>query len=82
MNTLKRKICILALLFGFIQLAWSQNIDISGNITDTNSKPIIGSVVQFLSDTIKIAQSTTTNKGNFKIQIASKQNQAQKNTLM
>ncbi len=81
MNTLKRKICILALLFGFIQLAWSQNIDISGNITDTNSKPIIGSVVQFLSDTIKIAQSTTNNKGNFKIQIASKQNQAQKNTL-
>ena len=49
MNTLKRNCCLWALLFGFMQIVWAQNIEINGHIADGNSKPLIGSVVQVLS---------------------------------
>lgn len=67
MNTLKRNCCLWAFLFGFMQIVWAQNIEIHGNVADGNSKPLIGSVVQVLSDTMKIAQATTNSKGYFKL---------------
>lgn len=81
MNTLKRNCCLWAFLFGFMQIVWAQNIEIHGNVADGNSKPLIGSVVQVLSDTMKIAQATTNSKGYFKLQINSKQNQTTKKAL-
>lgn len=79
MNTLKQKIYLFVLLLGVAQIAWSQNI--SGKIVDSQNHPLPGTLIQLLSDTVKVAQGLTNDKGNFKLHIKLNLDKVQKNTL-
>ena len=81
MNTNKRRFSLWALLFVIIQVAWSQNIDINGKITDSNKEPLQGVVVSLFCDTIRISQVFTNNNGKFSIRCNYKTNNSQKYAL-
>ena len=81
MNTLKQKNYLFILLLGVAQIAWSQNIDINGRITDSHKEPLQGVVVSLFSDTIRVNQVFTNNNGKFSIRCNYKTNNSQKYAL-
>ena len=81
MNALKQKLYLFFLLLSVTQIAYAQNIDISGKIVDSQNQPLQGSLVQLLNDTIKIAQGLTNDKGTFKLHLRNKSDKGNKKTL-